>query len=286
MNIVLTGSTGFIGKNLLKKLSNNKKFKVLNLVRTNSKKIEKENIKYLKCDLNKIEKHKKKICDFKPDTLIHLAWDKIPNFSLKKSKINENMSIKLIKFIEKNTQVNNIIISGSCFEIIPPSKSYQYFIDAKKKIFNYLSLRSKLNKFNYQWLRIFYVYGPDQRKGSLIPHLTDTIKFDKELKLNTPKNKHDFIYVDDVCDCIIKCLKKGIGSNIFEVGTGKTTTLKKILKIIEKVKNKKFILKKQNTKKNNNNLRANIKILKKKLNWKSKISIKEGIEKTIRLDDL
>ena len=47
--------------------------------------------------------------------------------------INIKKDIRSLRgeFIEKNTQVNNIIISGSCFEIIPPSKSYQYFIDSK-----------------------------------------------------------------------------------------------------------------------------------------------------------
>ena len=43
---------------------------------------------YVKNNKDKINNYKKKIINFNPDVLIHLAWDKIPNFNKTNSKKN------------------------------------------------------------------------------------------------------------------------------------------------------------------------------------------------------
>ena len=47
---------------------------------------------YLKCDLKNIKKFKNKIRKFDPNTLIHLAWENIPNFNYLNSRKNETNS--------------------------------------------------------------------------------------------------------------------------------------------------------------------------------------------------
>ena len=74
MNIVITGSSGFIGRRLVKLLSNYKKYKLLCITRSGLNKLNKKNIKYLKCNLNKINNHKKKIINFNPDILIQFRY--------------------------------------------------------------------------------------------------------------------------------------------------------------------------------------------------------------------
>ena len=286
MNILLTGHSGFIGKKLLSLLSKDKKkHKILCLSRSNKHIIENKNIFYLKCDLKNIKKFKNKIRRFDPNTLIHLAWEDIPNFNYFNSRKNEVNSKKLIQLLLDETNLENLIVSGSCFEIYPPNNSYRYFINAKKNILKFIKFKKKSRDFRYQWLRVFYVYGPGQRKQSLIPYIKQSLINNLELRFKTPSKAHDFIYIDDVCRFIVSCLKKDIGSNIFDVGTGKTTSVIRILRNIKNLfkydlnlseflkisKNKKFIPK-QN---------ANILSAKKKLNWKPKFSIKSGIKKTL-----
>ena len=127
------------------------------------------------------------------------------------------------------------------------------------------------------------MYGPGQRKQSLIPYIKRSLKNNLELKFKTPNKAHDFIYIDDVCRFIVSCLKKDIRSNIFDVGTGKTTS---VIKILESIKNiykydvnlSKF-LKFSKNKKSISKQRANIISAKKKLKWKPILSIKNGIKK-------
>lgn len=284
MNILLTGHSGFIGKNLLNLLSKDKKkHKILCLSRSNNQIIKKKNIFYLKCDLKNIKKFKNKIRKFDPNTLIHLAWENIPNFNYFNSKKNEVNSKKLIQLLLDETKLENLIVSGSCFEIYPPNNSYQYFINAKKNILKFIKFKKKSRDFRYQWLRIFYVYGPGQRKQSLIPYIKESLKNNLEFKFKTPNKAHDFIYIDDACRFIVSCLKKDIGSNIFDVGTGKTTSVIKILKNIKDIRkfdiNLSEFLKFCKIKKHKSKQRANIISAKKKLNWKPIFSIKNGIKK-------
>ncbi len=286
MKILLTGSSGFLGRRLLEMLSKNKKIKTLCLTRSYQKETKKKNINYLKCDLKNINKVKNKICNFKPEILIHLAWDNIPNFSLSNSKQNENNSKRLINFVLDNTKIDNIIVSGSCFEIYPPNKSYRHFVSAKKNVLDYIKSKKIKKNFRYQWLRIFYVYGPGQRNGSLIPHLISSINKNSKLRIKTPKKKHDFIYIDDVCKFIINCLSIKIGSNIFELGSGKSTSILKIIKKIEKIKNKKILLFKPLKDSKNKIQKANLKLAKKKFNWKPKFSIDKGLNKTLKIHTL
>lgn len=277
MNIVITGSSGFIGSRLVQILSNSNKFKLLCITRSESKQK-----KYIKCNLNKIDNYKKKIINFKPDVLIHLAWDKIPNFTKAQSIKNERMSKNLINFFLLNTEIKKIIVAGSCFEIKAPNNKFKHFVKAKKNILKFLKKKAK-NNFNFHWLRIFYVYGPGQRNKSIIPHIISSIKNNKKAEIKEPNNRHDFIYIDDVCEAIILTCEKNQKSNILQIGTGKMTSIKKIIKNLEKISKKKLIIdNNKSTQKKNLILRARIKNTKKNYKWFAKISIKDGLKKTFK----
>jgi nucleoside-diphosphate-sugar epimerase len=281
MNIVITGSSGFIGKRLIKKFSNYKKYKLLCITRSVPERLNKKNIRYIQCNLDKINNCKKKIISFNPDILIHLAWDKIPNFNNINSKKNQKISKNLINFFSLNTKIKNIIVSGSCFEIKAPNKKYTYFVKAKKNILEFLKKKATENNFNYYWLKFFYVYGPEQRSGSIIPHLLSSIKNNRIADVKEPDKRHDFIYIDDVCASILSACKNNQKSDILEVGTGTITSVKKIIKIIEKITGKK-IKKNYFNKIKNPIFKAKIKKTQEKIGWSPKTSIEDGIKKTLR----
>jgi nucleoside-diphosphate-sugar epimerase len=242
MKILLTGGSGFIGSQVLNTLTQNiEGATILNLTRTNSNSNSKK-VEFFKCDLSIPETYRSKIESFGPEVVIHLAWEGIPDFSLEMSSKNILSSISFIDIVTNIKTCKKIIVTGSCFEynnklgsskeddvVIPKD----YFTFAKKTILSFLELQCNKNNILYAWTRLFYVYGPNQRSGSLIPTLIETIKSNKSPELRTPKNANDFIHVNDVADGILTMVLKHFKSGIFNIGSGVTIPVTEISKIIE-----------------------------------------------------
>ena len=249
MNVLITGGSGFIGKAItddLLKTNNN----ILSISR--KKKISfSKNLKWLKADISKVNNYKNAILEFKPDILIHLSWDKIPNFSKKNCDENKKNSKTLLNFIFKYTKCKKIIISGSCFEYSNKKKLCKetdacsptdYFAKSKLDLYKWLKNKQKKYKITCLWFRIFYAYGYNQRKDSLIPYLINNIKKNKPINLNNPNTSLDFINVKDVSKYFIKAIETKSKSGIYNIGTGKGIKLIKILQIIQKIQNNNFII--------------------------------------------
>ena len=181
MNVLITGSSGFIGSNLLKKFKNNN-HNVLALYNKQKPRYKlNKNIKFLKFDLEKMNSFLT-IRKFKPEVVIHLAWKGIPNFSYKNSNLNLKISTRFLIEISKIKSCKRFIVAGSSFEknITHDNKNFVWAkVQLKKnieKIFN-------KKKIDFGWFRIFYVFGNGQRKESLIPYIINSFKNKKSLPL-------------------------------------------------------------------------------------------------------
>lgn len=296
INILITGASGFIGKALTKKLLS-KGYNILALSRKNQEISNNPNIKWITVNLSNIENIKDKIIDFKPEIVIHLSWENIPIFNLENSLKNLNNSIEFFKFVLSLNTCKKILVSGSCLEY---SKSYgmcdedensvsnNYFTWAKSSLRSWLEIETLNTNCKLGWFRIFYVYGPNQRKQSLIPTLINTFIKRQTISINNIYNANDFIYIDDVVDAFISFLKVDGVSGIYNIGTGETISIVEISYIIEKLtlgssqKTDDFlkIISDSNIKKTSNFF-ANINKASIYLDWKPKNSIKEGLSKTL-----
>ena len=250
MKILITGGAGFLGRNLIPHLIK-KKFQILILSKniknskffSNQKVIDTKIEKIKKSDLLKIRK-------FKPEILINLAWDGIPNFSFKKSFKNLNSQIIFFHTIMSLKSIKKIINIGSCLEysnnIGKCSENEEinvqsFFIWAKSSILNFIKFNCKKNRIKYIWLRVFYMYGPFQRDKSLIPSIFKSLRNLKKPNLLSPSASNDFIHVDDVCNAILKAIKKKSANGIFNVGFGKLVNVVYIYRKILTVMNLKKI---------------------------------------------
>ena len=239
MRVLVSGSSGFLGLNLLKKLSNTN-LDILGLYnKRKPQNIKSNNINFLKKNIKYLNSTKV-IKKFKPNILIHLAWKDIPDFSLIKSKENLKLSKNFIKEIIKIKSMKKIIVTGSSFEENINSKNY-YFVQAKKNLRDWLLSQCKRKNIDFGWLRVFYVYGPKQKKTSLVPYLIETLKKKKKPNIKNLNNYNDFIFVDDVSKLIIGLMYKKLNNKIFHIGTGKLNSVKHVSHLVEKSINKKNV---------------------------------------------
>jgi nucleoside-diphosphate-sugar epimerase len=222
MKILVTGSSGFIGKHVVKELKE-RGHTVLELTRSNGG------------DLNRTN-WKRRVKKFSPEAAIHLAWLGIPDIGLKNSLSNLEMSFKLFQYLS-STGCKKIVSTGSAFEYDTENKRHLYFNVAKNTIRELGEALATDNNTSFIWLRLFFVYGEGQRSASLIP----TLLSGGEAK--TPNAKNDFVNVEDVARAIVHVTENVTGIGTYDIGTGKAVKVKKVVKIVADMKRTKRDLK-------------------------------------------
>lgn len=291
MRIFLTGGTGFIGKFVVKKLDN-KENRLLVLSRKPKPSTYSKNVSFLKGNLNNIKKWGEELKNFNPEATVHLAWEGIPDFGVQTSKKNLKASIELIKFLAK-IGCRTILATGTLWEygnrigkLSENMKLDPFNPFTKAKVSLYLKSKeiTKKKNINFIWIRLFYVYGPDQKSSSLIPYLISCVKAKKEPRMRNPDSQNDFIYVEDVAKAIKQILYKCKKSDVFNIGSGKVMNVqyifKKVLSHFKQEQEYQRATPRQTDKFAASY--ADISKIKKEIGWKPRVTIDEGIRRMIK----
>lgn len=262
-SVLILGSRGFIGKNLVKFIKNKKNVKL--------------DYDRKKTDLTNYENWKK--LD-KADFIILLSSvsNEIP---FKKNKIksyetNLSLILNAIKFsIENNSKL--IFISSASSKIIKSNYGISKLISELicKQFYKNFRLR-------YTILRIFNVYGANQSDIYLIPSLIQKFKKNnKEIFVDNLDSLRDYIHINDVCNAIYKSIYLNKNNLTLDIGTGKSYSVLYLIKMISKILNKKFVI--NNSKTTQKTIsKANINKTLKHLNWKPRLNILEGLKLIIK----
>ena len=241
MNILLTGGTGFFGKNFIKILEKSE-LKVL-VISRKYRKSEFKNIKYIKSDLRLSKINFNRIKKFNPLIVVNFAWEGIPNFSKKICDKNYKDQVFFFKKILSLNNLKKIISLGSCWEY---KKKYgicsensnlnksSYFSKSKNNLREFLDKNCKEKNINFLWFRVFYAFGPYQKNNSLIPYVKKKIVNGESLENINLENQNDFIYIKDCCKIIYNSILRKLPSGIYNLGTGKLISVKFITNLVLK----------------------------------------------------
>jgi len=286
MNILLTGSNGFIGGHVYQYLK--KKHNVTCLVRENKKKIKNT----ILCDLGNLTELKKKLYKIKFDAVIDCAWDGVESFSRNNQKQNRNIlnihnllsSLnyqKLKFFISFGSQAEygprkNLI---SEYDILKPKTLYGKI---KIKKFNICKKYLSVKKVRFIWLRIFSCYGPNDNDNWLIPYSIKKILNNQSPIITSGVQNWNYLYVSDLVKSLSFVLKTK-KTEIYNLANTQTIKIKDVLLSIKNITKKKIKIKfglKKFRKDQVFSLNANTKKIT-DLGWRPKISMRSGLKKTI-----
>ncbi len=255
--IVVTGSNGFIGSNLIKGL-NEMGVKDIIAVDDHSSLELKENIAHCEIqDYIDIEEFLDQVISNKFDdkgirAVFHqgacsntMEWD--AEYLYKNNLLYSKELLKLSK------KLNIPLIYASSASVYGSGEEFKEFIENEDPINLYAYSKFKFDQIVREeledstaqivGLRYFNVYGPQERHkknmASVAFHLHNQLKEADEIKLfkgsdgfEDGEQRRDFIYVEDVVKVNLWFLKNPNVSGIFNVGTGESQTFNDVAEAV------------------------------------------------------
>ncbi len=308
--IIVTGGSGFIGSNLVKFLLK-KKYFVINIDSLkysanpyNTKSLNKnKNYVFFKLDLNKKNKIIKILKKYKPEGIFNLAaethvdrsidspYNFIHSNILGTYNLLESILIygKKIKLIHISTdEVYGDVIKGRSDEESPYKPSSPYS-SSKASADHLVKAYIRTYKISAIISNCCNNYGPFQFPEKLIPKLIFNIMHNRSLPIyGKGKNSREWMHVQDHCEALLLIYLKGKLGESYNIGSGmnlKNIDIAKKLLQIAKSKSSK-ISKKVKIKfvkdRPGHDIRyaLNNRKIQKKLGWKAKITLHEGLLQT------
>ena len=244
-NILLTGSSGFIGSNLLNELS--KKYKIYCIVRSKNKKLKKRNVVdiYFKNYIN-LNKKLSKINFF---SVIHCATHY--------RKVHSKKDVD--KMIESNIKLGNLILENNkilnCEKFINLTTVWENFNGIKNNPLNLYSAyklafsniikfySKKLNKVKFYNLYLSETFGIRDKRKKLFNTLKENYKKRKVSKLISKNIEINILNVKDITLALQIILEKKINPDSYSILNNKNINILKLIIKFNKIYKKKILYK-------------------------------------------
>jgi len=243
VRIFLTGATGFIGAHVLHELlARGHDVACLKRPATDGWRIAQElndsRTVIIPGDMNNIEAFSKELADFRPEAVIHLAWQGVDGSARNTPEQMFNIVQTLALFrLAADLGVRSFIGLGSqaeygpCAAIITetqPARPQTLYGVAKLSACHTLAALCAAAGMRFAWLRLFSAYGPKDGPSWLIPHIALSLLAGKKPALSGCEQVWDYIHSADAAAAIAVVTENENTAGIFNLGAGQAVPLRTI----------------------------------------------------------
>jgi nucleoside-diphosphate-sugar epimerase len=284
MKVLVTGGSGFIGTHLIKTLESSG-HQTYNVDVANQKN---------PIDIRQPLELSKVFSRFRPDIVVHLAaLASIPlceTYPVKAYKTNLLGTLYVTKSAAKQKAklifASSAAVYGNPHHLPTPEDYPQNPVNiygATKLAAEHLV--KTIAPSSFVIFRIFNAYGSHCNRHYVIPDTIRKILSGKNpaQMIGTGEESRDFVYISDVIDALLRGINANV-TGIYNVGTGITVPIKVLARKIAKIMglDVTFVF--------NDSMRpgdfkvnmSDITKIKKRLGWRPKVKLEEGLRKTIR----
>lgn len=239
--ILVTGATGFVGKQVLKQLNNHSVFiRIVSRGDQDNLLSSQEHVDEVIITKNfftETTQWYENICK-DIDVVIHLAWYAERGKYLE-SPLNLECLSGTLNFAKAAAKqdVKKFVGAGTCFEydltssnpldinaILKPTHLYSI---AKASAFSFLFKYFENQNIDFLWTRIFYLYGEGEDERSLVGELKKKLALGESVDLTQGKQIRDFIDVE-IAGAMIADASLGLNVGAFNVCSGEGMSVREL----------------------------------------------------------
>jgi|SRR5690606_13143568 nucleoside-diphosphate-sugar epimerase len=246
MNILVTGATGFLGRNLIRFLV--KEGHTVTAIGRDGEKL-------TKCFPDQIIS--KQVTDYSAQSLsrltkgqeivVHLASQLMQRDTdpLRISEFNRNLEIVENLMIACETNKIRKFVNISSISVYPREEDllenqavnpWNIYGVSKANIDTYLLYIQQKIQTKIVSLRLARLYGYGEREGLLFTDFVEKARNKKALTINGQgKSTIEYIYIEDAVDAIIAVLRNGEAGGVYNVGTGISFSVYEIAEVVNEV---------------------------------------------------
>lgn len=242
LKVLILGSEGFVGHNLVDGLAKNHEIFCADLIDSSS------HSNYSKLDVTdpiSVQNVVKDV-DVVIDLVAHSLVSSIEGPS-KNAEVNILGLLHILEACQKNN-IKKIIFTSASSLIGEPSTPQvaENHIATPKTAYGisklaseyYLRLFQELYDLNYVVFRFFNIYGPYQKNG-LIPTLFSQISNNQPLSVFGKGDQiRDYVFIEDIVQFFeFAITENSVNNKIYNMGTGKGTSILEIIQILSETMN-------------------------------------------------
>jgi nucleoside-diphosphate-sugar epimerase len=178
-------------------------------------------------------------CLGRPDVLIHLAWQGLPNYQALRHFEDElpRQYCFLRRLIEQGLPA--VVVAGTCFEYgmqsgplseDTPTAPVNAYGLAKDVLRQQLQLLKDSIPFELTWARLFYVFGEGQPAGSLFPQLCRAVEAGMAtFNMSGGEQLRDYRDVREVANDLIDLALLKTGAGVVNLGSGTPISVRQLV---------------------------------------------------------
>jgi UDP-glucose 4-epimerase len=245
--VFVTGCTGFVGSFAAERLVRDDERAVALLVRPGCDPWRldpavRERASFIEGDLGRPDELREALAEFRPDTVVHLAWDGVSPDDRNRSSQLRNIqdSIDLLH-VAHEVGATSWIGMGSQAEYGPHLASIRetdatrpttLYGATKLSVCHLARLFASQHQMRYVWLRLFSTYGPKDHARWLIPYVALALLRGERPSLTEGNQNWDYVHVRDIAEAVLAVVDNSDAEGIYNIGSGRVVTVRRVVERI------------------------------------------------------